>query len=120
MPYRAFKEYALESAEGVARLRSEWLLAKGLEIYCRRSIRYPGIIVLANIVARPMQQGHFTRFLEEWSPKLPLEVEHPHTPYLKAFLVRQGWRVQEVWGDVHVHNDLAQEIVDATHAARGI
>lgn len=118
MPYRSFREYALEASEGVARLRSEWTLAQGLEIYVRRSIRYPGIIVLANIVARPERQGHFTRFLEEWSPKLALEVEHPHNPYLKAFLEKLGWRVQEVWGDVHVHNALAQTIVDEVHARR--
>lgn len=113
MTYRTFAEYALEDAEGVARLRTEWVTAPGLEIYVRRSIRYPGVIVLANITARPMQQGHFTRFLEEWSSRLALEVEHPHNPYLKAFLIRLGWRVQEVWGDVKVHNELAQAIVDA-------
>lgn len=120
MPYRTFREYALEDPEGVARLRTEWTLARGLEIYCRRSIRYPGIIVLANIKAKPEKQGHFTRFLEEWSPKLALEVEHPHNPYLKAFLLRIGWRAQDIWGDVHVHNAKAQEIVDAVNAARGI
>lgn len=119
MPFRSFREYALETSEGAARLRTEWTLARGLEIYVRRSIRYPGIIVLANIKAKPEKQGHFTRFLEEWSPKLPLEVEHPHNPHLKAFLLRLGWRPQEIWGDVHVHNTLAQEIVDGVHAARG-
>ena len=119
MCYRAFEDYATEYADGAARLRSEWTLATGLEIYVRRSIRYPGIIVLANIVAYPAQQGHLTRFLEEWSPRLPLEVEHPHNPHLKAFLGRLGWRSQEVWGDVHVYNALAQEIVDDVHAARG-
>lgn len=113
MTHRKFEEYALEDATGAARMRTEWVAAPGLEIYCRRSIRYPGVIVLANITARPMQQGHFTRFLEEWSPRLPLEVEHPHNPHLKAFLIRLGWRVQEVWGDVKVHNALAQQIVDS-------
>jgi hypothetical protein len=111
--YRDFADYVDEDPQGAARLRTEWLSAPGLEIYCRRSIRYPGVIVLANIVARPMKQGHFTRFLEEWSPRLPLEVEHPHNPYLKAFLVRLGWRVQEIWGDVHVYNERACELIDA-------
>lgn len=113
MPYRAFSEYVSEPAEGAARLRTEWVAAPGLEIYVRRSIRYPGVIVLANIKARPERKGHFTRFLEEWSPKLALEVEHPHNPHLKAFLVRLGWRVQEVWGDVHVYNERACELIDA-------
>lgn len=110
---RSFEEYALEDASGAARLRTEWVSAPGLEIYVRRSIRNPGIITLANIVARPMQQGHFTRFLEEWSPRIALEVEHPHNPYLKAFLQRIGWRLVEVWGDTRVYNERACAIVDA-------
>jgi len=109
---RGFEEYALETPEGVARLRTEWVNATGLQIYVRRSIRYPGIIVLANIVARHERKGHFTRFLEEWSPKLALEVEHPHNPYLKAFLDRLGWKTIETWGDIHVYNQLACEIID--------
>lgn len=109
---RTFPEYALEDAMGAARLRTEYVSAPGLEIYCRRSIRYPGVIVLANITARPQKQGHFTRFLEEWSPRLPLEVEHPHNPHLRKFLDRLGWRTIETWGDVHVYNELAQEIIN--------
>ena len=116
---RDFSDYATEEAEGIARLRTEWTRAPGLEIYVRRSLRYPGVIVLANIVARPMQQGHFTRFLEDWSPRLPLEVEHPHNPYLKAFLLRLGWREVGIWGDIHLYNSKAQEIVDGFDAARG-
>jgi hypothetical protein len=113
MRYRKFEDYALESPEGVARLRSEYVCAPGLVIYCRRSIRYPGVIVLANIKAKPERKGNFTRFLEEWSPKLPLEVEHPHNPYLKAFLQRLGWRTVETWGDVHMYNGRACELIDA-------
>lgn len=113
MTLRKFSQYATESLEGAARLRTEWVTAKGLEIYVRRSIRYPGVIVLANIKALPEHKGHFTQFLEEWSPKLALEVEHPHNPHLKAFLVRLGWRVQEIWGDVHVYNEKACELIDA-------
>lgn len=109
---RTFEEYALESPLGVARLRSEYVSAPGLEIYVRRSIRYPGVIVLANITARPQRKGHFTRFLENWSPRLPLEVEQPHNPHLKAFLDRLGWRTMGNWGDVHVYNDLACKIID--------
>lgn len=112
MTLRTFADYALENAQGVARLRTEYVTAPGLEIYVRRSIRYPGVIVLANIKAIPERKGHLTRFLEEWSPRIALEVEHPHNPHLRAFLDRLGWRAIEVWGDVHVYNPLACEIID--------
>jgi hypothetical protein len=113
MCYRKFEEYALESPEGAARMRSEYVRAYGLVIYCRRSVRYPGVIVLANIKASTERKGYLTRFLKEWSPKLPLEVEHPHNPHLKAFLQRLGWRSVEIWGDVHMYNEKACEIIDA-------
>jgi hypothetical protein len=110
---RSFEEYALEASQNPTRLRSEWTAAEGLEIYCRRSIRYPGVIIMANIQAVEERQGYFTRFLNTWEDKFALGVEHPHNPHLKAFLLRRGWVAEEIWGDVVVYNDLAQKIISA-------
>jgi len=112
---RSFADYALESAEGVARLRTEWVSEpSGLEIYVRRAIRWPSVITLANITLPQhlQQQGVFTRFCERWSPQIPLFVEHVHNPYLAGWLDRTGWHLYDLNGHNGFYNDLASKIID--------
>jgi hypothetical protein len=71
---------------------------------------------MANIQAVEERQGYFTRFLDQWEDKFALGVEHPHNPHLKSFLIRHGWVVEEIWGDVIVYNSLAKKIIDAKNS----
>jgi len=112
---RRFEEYALEPAEGMARLHCEWTSeASGLEIYVRRSIRWKGVITLANITLprHLQQQGIFTRFCEDWKPRLPLFIEHVGNPDLDRWLNRTGWYLYDLDGHNGYYNDLASAIID--------
>lgn len=115
---RRFADYALEPAEGMARFRCEWVSEpSGLEIYLRRHIRYPGVITLANITLpeKFQRQGIFTRFIDHWSPQLPLFIEHVHNPYLESWLKRKGWHLWDLDNSTCYYNDLASAIIDKPH-----
>lgn len=112
---RRFSEYALEEITPLNKLACEWVSEpSGLEIYVRRAIRWPGVITLANITLPQhlQQRGVFTRFCEEWSPKLPLFIEHVHNPFLERWLDRTGWHLYDLGGHNGFYNDLASQIID--------
>ena len=112
-----FDQY-VERANQSGFVRSTIVTAPGLEIYVRTSIRYPGVITLAHIRAKKERRGNFTRFLEQWSPLVPLEVEYPHNPHLHSFLKRLGWHEVTIDEGVHMFNDLAFAIVEQKNQSR--